>query len=82
MDEELLLVLIILQNAEPDTQHEIGNPIVKSEGFSTKETDESRLHGSFCSKTVFNLSQRVLSEIEISSFGKRVRFCTYSQIYK
>ena len=28
MDEELLSVLINLQNAEPDTQHERGNPIV------------------------------------------------------
>ena len=34
MDEELLSVLINLQKAEPDTQHEIGNPIVKSENLS------------------------------------------------
>ena len=35
--------------------------------MSTKATvsDEGRLQGSFCSKTVFNLSQRVLSEIQI-----------------
>ena len=47
MDEELLSLLINLQNAEPDTQHEIGNPIVKSEGLSTKATvtDEGRLQG-------------------------------------
>ena len=65
MDEELLSVLINLHNTEPDTQHEIGNSIVKFEGLSTKATvtDESRLQGSFCSKTIFNLSQRVLSEI-------------------
>ena len=51
MDEELLSVLINLQNAEPDTQHEISNPIVKSEGLSTKATvtDEGRLQGPFCS---------------------------------
>ena len=76
MDEELLSVLINLQNAEPDTQHEIGNPIVKSEGLSTKATvtDEGRLQGSLCSKTVFNLSQRVLSEIEIQVLEKGLDF--------
>ena len=76
MDEELLSVLINLQNAVPDTQHEIGNPIVKSEGLSTKAivTDEGRLQGSFCSKTVFNLSQRVLSEIEIQVLEKGLDF--------
>ena len=67
MNEELLSVLINLQNAEPGTKNEIGNPIVKSEGFSTKATvtNEGRLQGSFCCKMVFNLSQTVLSEIEI-----------------
>ena len=47
LDEEFLSVLINLQSAEPDTQHEIGNPIVKSEGSSTKATatDEGRLQG-------------------------------------
>ena len=76
MDEELLSVLINLQNTKPDTQHEIGNPIVKSESLSTKATvtDEGCLQGSFCSKTVFNLSQRVLSEIEIQVLEKRLDF--------
>ena len=76
MDEELLSVLINLQNAEPDTQHEIGNPIVKSEGLSTKATvtDEGRLQGFFCSKTVFNLRERVLSEIEIQVLEKGLDF--------
>ena len=76
MDEELLSVLINLQNAEPDTQHEIGNPIVKSEGLSTKATvtDEGCLQGSFCSKTVFNLSERVLSEIDIHVLKKGFDF--------
>ena len=52
MDEELLLVLVNLQNAEPDTQHEIGNPIVKSEGFPNKATatDEGRSQGPFVQK--------------------------------
>ena len=65
-DEEFPSVLN-LQNAEPDTRHEIGNPIVKSERLSTKTTvtDEGRFQGLFSSKTVFNLSQRVLSEIDI-----------------
>ena len=50
----------------------IGNLIVKSEGFSIKAivTDEERLQGSFCSKAVFHLSQRVLSEIEIQILEK------------
>ena len=76
MDEEFLSVLFNLQNAEPDTQHEIGNPIVKSEGFPNKATatDEGRSQGSFCSKTVFNLSQRVLSEIEIQVLEKALDF--------
>ena len=50
----------------------IGNPIFKSEGLST--TDEGRLQGSLCSKTVFNLSQRVLSEIEIQVLEKGLDF--------
>ena len=76
MDEELLSVLINLQNSESDTKHEIGNPIFKYEGLSTKETftDEGRLQGSFWSKTVFNLSQRVLSEIEIQVLEKGLDF--------
>ena len=76
MDEELLSVLINLQNIEPDTQHEIGNPITKSEGLSTKGTvtDEGGLQGSFCFKMVFNLSQRVLSEIEIQVLEKGLDF--------
>ena len=78
MDEEFLSVLFNLQNAEPDTQHEIGNPIVKSEGLSTKATvtDEGRLQGSLCSKTAFNLSQRVLSEIEIQVLEKGLDFAS------
>ena len=41
--------------------------MVKSKVLSNKAiaTDEGRLQGSFCSKTVFNLRQRVLSESEI-----------------
>ena len=74
MDEELLSVLINLQNTEYDTQHEIGNPIVKSEGLSTKAivTDEVRLQGLFCSKMV--LSEKVLSKIQIQVLEKRLGF--------
>ena len=76
LDEELLSVLINLENAEPDTQQKIGNPIVKSEGLSTEATvtDEGSLQGFFCSKTVFNSSQRVLSEIEIQVLEKGLDF--------
>ena len=74
MNEELFLVN--LQNAEPNTQHEIGNSIVKSEGLPTMATatDEGRLQGSLCSKTVFNLSQRVISEIKIQVLEKGLDF--------
>ena len=65
MDEEPLSVLINLKNPERDTQHEIGNPRGKA-----TVTNKGRLQGSFCSKTVFNLSQRVLSEIEIQILKK------------
>ena len=76
LDEELLSVLINLQNVEPDTEHKIDNLKVKPEGLSTKVTvtDEGVLQGSFCSKTVFNLSQRVLSEIEIHVLEKGLDF--------
>ena len=30
--------LINLQNAEPDTQYDVGNPTVKSENLSTRAT--------------------------------------------
>ena len=48
LDEEILSVLINSKNAGADTQHEIGNPIVKSAGLSSKATvtDEERLQGS------------------------------------
>lgn len=62
LDEELFSVLINLQNLEPNTQHEIGNSIVRSKGLSKKATvrDEGHLQVSFHSEAVFNLSQKVL----------------------
>ena len=38
------------------------------------DTDGERVQGSFCSKTVFNLKQRVLSEIEIQVLKKGFDF--------
>ena len=73
LDEKLLRVLITIQNAEPrNTKHEIGNAVVNFEGWSTNATvtNEGRLEGSFCSTMVFNLCQRVLSEIEIQVLKK------------
>ena len=48
----------------------IGNSVVRSEVLPTKATitDEGRLVGTFCSKTVFNLIQRALSGIVIQVF--------------
>lgn len=64
LDKELLSVLCNLQNAECNKQHEIGKPIVKSKGSSIKTTitDKGSLQGSFYSKIVLNLSQKVSPE--------------------
>ena len=72
----IFIYIYIIWNVEPNTQHEIGNPIGRDEGLSTKATvtDEGGLQGSFCSKTVFNLNQRVLSEIEIQVLEKALDF--------
>ena len=47
LDEKLLSVAINLKNADPDTQHEIDNPIARSQGLFTEATvtDEGRLQG-------------------------------------
>lgn len=49
--------------------------------MSTKATVtvEGRLQGSFCSKTVFDISQKVVSEIEIEVLGKRLDFAPIQQ---
>ena len=41
-------------------------------------SDESRISGCFCSKTVFNLSERVLSETEIKILKSRFKLCPYT----
>ena len=50
--------------------------IVISEGLTTKAsiTDEGRVAGNFCSKTVFALSPRTLSNIEIDVSEKGLDF--------
>ena len=76
-DEDLLSILVDLPRDEPvSTESSIGNSEIRSEGFSTKAsmTDEGRLAGVFCSKTVFNLSQRSLTEAEIQVLEKGLDF--------
>ena len=76
LDEELLSILINLQNRETNIQYEIFISTVKSDGMSTKATltDEGCHLGSFCSETIFNLSQLELSEIKIQSLQKGLDF--------
>ena len=71
-----IYLCIYIWNVEPNTQHETGNPIGRYEVLFTKATvtDEGRLQGSFCSKTVFNLNQRVLSETEVQVLEKGLDF--------
>ena len=40
--------------------------------------NKGRLSGVFCSKTVFNLSHKILKETEII-VGEKVRFCSHSK---
>ena len=76
LDEELLSVLVDLQNDGSKENFAIGNSVVRSEGLPTKATnnDERNLAGSFCSKTVFKLSQNALSDIEIQVLEKGLDF--------
>ena len=76
LDEELLSILVDLQNDDSREDFAISNSVVRSEGLPTKATitDEGRLAGTFCSKTVFNLSQRALSGIEIQVLEKGLDF--------
>ena len=76
LDEELISILVDLQSDDSKQNFAIGNSVVRSEGLPTKATitDEGRLAGTFCSKTVFNLSQRALSGIEIQVLEKGLDF--------
>ena len=60
-DDELLRILGDLQNK-------------KSVNNNTKCSHDTRISGYFCSDTVFNLSQRVLSEDEIKVLEKGLDF--------
>ena len=76
LDEELLSILVDLRNDGSKEDFDIGNSVVRSEGLPTKPTitDEGRLTVSFCSKAVYNLSQRALSDIEIQVLEKGLDF--------
>ena len=62
LDEEWISILVYLQSDDSKQDFAIGNSVVRSEGLPTKATitDEGRIAGTFCSKTVFNLSQSAL----------------------
>ena len=76
LDEELISILGDLQGDDYKQDFPIGNSVVRSEGLPTKGTitDEGRLAGTFCPKTIFNLSQRALSSIEIQVLEKWLDF--------
>ena len=59
------------------THHEIDNTIATSEGSSMMAfvIDGRHFQGLFCSKTGFNLSQRMVSKIEIQVLEKRIGIC-------
>ena len=68
--------MVDLQNDDSKEDFTIGNSVVRSEGLPAKATiaDEGHLGGSFCSKTIFNLSLRALLNIEIQVLEKRLDF--------
>ena len=76
LDEELISILVDLQSDDSKQDFTIGNSVVRSEGLPTKATitDEGRLAGTIYSKTVFNLSQKALSAIEIQVLEKGLDF--------
>ena len=55
---------------------ELGGSITTDESSTSRATltDEGRLSGVFCSKTVFNLSHKILTEIEIKVLEKGLDF--------
>ena len=55
---------------------ELGGSITTDEPSTSRAilTDEGRLSGVFCSKTVFDLSHKILTEIEIKVFKKGLDF--------
>ena len=77
MDEEFLSVLIY--KIQSLTHHEIDNTIATSEGSSMMAIviDGRHFQGLFCSKTGFNLSQRMVSKIEIQVLEKWIGICVF-----
>ena len=76
LDEKLTSILVDLQSDDFEQDFAIGNSVVRSEGLATKATitDEGRLADTFCSETVFNLSQRALSGIKIQVLEEGLDF--------
>ena len=61
------------------THHEIDNTIATSESSSMMAIviDGRHFQGLVCSKTGFNLSQRMVSKIEIQVLEKRIGICIF-----
>ena len=73
-DFEILNILEDLLKSSDDTEKQVKS-VERKNNYSIQiktsiTTDESRLSGYFCSETVFNLSNRVLSDAEIRVLGK------------
>ena len=86
-DEDLVNILANLGETEINISHinensndmnntELGGSIATDEPSTSRTTltDEGRLSGVFCSKTVFNLSHKILTEIEIKVLEKGLDF--------
>ena len=89
-DEDLVNILANLGETEINISHinensndmnntELGGSIATDEPSTSRATltDEGRLSGVFCSKTVFNLSHKILTEIEIKVLEKGLDFATF-----
>ena len=86
-DEDLVNILANLGETEINISHinensndmnntELGGSITTDEPSTSRATltDEGQLSGVFCSKTVFNLSHKILTEIEIKVLEKGLDF--------
>ena len=86
-DEDLVNILANLGETEINISHinensndmnntELGGSITTDEPSTSRATltDEGRLSGVFCSKSVFNLSHKILTEIEIKVLEKGLDF--------
>ena len=81
-NEDLVNILASLGETEINISHinmnntELGGSITTDEPSTSRATltDEGRLGGFFCSKTVFNLSHKILTETEIKVLEKGLDF--------